>query len=87
MIEKPTAEHRAELTELLADGNPADKAHLDNMTEEQFATFLENLLATRLRIDSGELRRVTLSDGSGVLVDGDCEHTDAEIRVAVERVN
>ncbi|KAA0077237.1 N-acetyltransferase [Mycolicibacterium sp. P9-64] len=30
------------------------------------------------------LRRVTLPDGSGVLVDGDCEHTDDEIRNTFE---
>jgi hypothetical protein len=36
-----------------------------------------------MRICAGELRRVVLSDGRSVLVDGD-EHTDDEIRTAYE---
>jgi GNAT superfamily N-acetyltransferase len=31
-----------------------------------------------------DLRRVTLADGTGVLVDGNCDHADDEIRNAVE---
>jgi hypothetical protein len=34
--------------------------------------------------DSRGLRRVTLADGRGVLVDPDCIHTDDEIRAAYE---
>jgi hypothetical protein len=44
---------------------------------------------TRLRdvawqIHHGFLRRVELSDGRAVLIDGDDEHSDDEIRAAVE---
>jgi hypothetical protein len=62
----------------LIDGipDPAIRAHLDDLTEEQFAQFCR----FALQIDAGELRRVTLADGSGVLVDGDCTLTDEEIR-------
>jgi hypothetical protein len=42
------------------------------------------LLALALRIEAGELRRVELSDGRAVLIDGDDPHTDEEIRAAYE---
>jgi hypothetical protein len=66
------------IDDLVAAG--ADREHFESLTPDQFARFCE----TTLQIASGELRRVTLSDGRGVLVDGDCTHTDEEIRAAVE---
>jgi hypothetical protein len=63
---------------LVAKG--ADREHLESLTPEQFARFCE----LSLQLATGELRRVTLSDGRGVLVDGDCLHTDEEIRAAME---
>jgi hypothetical protein len=37
-----------------------------------------------MRIEAGELRRVTLPDGRAVLVDADDPNTDDEIRAAYE---
>jgi hypothetical protein len=58
------------------------RAYLDSLSDEGRARFAE--IARQLA--SGELRRVTLSDGRGVLVDGDCTHTDDEIRAAIRPV-
>lgn len=66
------------IDDLVAKG--ADREHFESMTPEQFARFCE----IGLKLATGELRRVTLADGRGVLVDGDCEHTDEEIRAAME---
>jgi hypothetical protein len=42
--------------------------HLESLTPGQFQRVCE----IAQQIATGTLRRVTLSDGSGVLVDGDC---------------
>jgi hypothetical protein len=64
---------------------PADvRAWLDSLCESLDDDGRARVAETFRQLASGELRRVTLSDGRGVLVDGDCLHTDDEIRAAYE---
>jgi hypothetical protein len=51
-----------------------------SLTDHQYF----RLLALAMRIEAGELRRVTLSDGRAVLIDGDDPHSDEQIREAYE---
>jgi hypothetical protein len=66
--EHMTEQSRAELIEQLAGGDAHITAHLNSLTDEEFGQFVE----IAVQLASGVLRRVTLSDGRGVLVDGDC---------------
>jgi hypothetical protein len=65
-----------------------DRMQLESMTPEEFIQSCEFRLVVDSsvsdQIATGELRRVTLSDGRNVLVDGDCQATDEEIRAALE---
>jgi hypothetical protein len=73
-VTESLAELRAKITASYSDA--ATRAHLDSLTEEQFINFC------RIMVDEadGKLRRITLDDGTGVLVDGDCTATDEEVR-------
>jgi hypothetical protein len=71
----------------------ADRDHLESLTNEQFRRLMAVMAlayADEALAAAGEatgltdkaLRSVTLPDGSGVLIDADCEHTDDESRDA-----
>lgn len=68
------------MTDPYQDVTDEQRAYLDSLTDEQARRFVD----IALQITTGQLRQVTLPDGTGVLVDGDDPNTNEEIRAALE---
>ena len=75
MTDDMDAAERARIIDALAGDSLEAREHLESLDDGA----LSRLLQVGLQVATGDLRHVTLPDGTGALIDPNSPHTDEEI--------